>query len=134
MKLNCVSLLLFYCLIIISGCKEQDDLIAHGYYQGSFDDQGKKLFDAISFDRDHYTEVPSGGVMNQKFPCISKGTFSIRKNAITFRPVNKDDCPYPEYFLSGDYSLTQTGTTIVFQRGTGNNCQAYNLTLISATP
>lgn len=134
MERSWILIFLICCASAISGCKEQEDLIVQGYYQGSFDYQGKIVFDAISFDGDNYAEVASGGVMNQKFPCISKGTFSIRKNTITFRPDNKDECPYPEYFLTGDYSFSQTVNTIVFQRGTGTDRQTYSLTLISATP
>jgi hypothetical protein len=36
--------------------------------------------------------------------------------------------------LSGEYTLIQSGNNIKFQRGTGNDLQAYNLTLIEPNP
>jgi len=124
-----------------SGCEKMDTVSTDGYYSGSLVYQRQPLFAAISFNGNNYAEVASGGALNQKFPCITKGTYKIKHNTISFSPTElpvvpdytcaimftevKFDC-----LLSGEYTLIQSGNTIKFQRGTGNGLQVYNLTLI----
>jgi hypothetical protein len=125
---------------VFSGCEKQDTVSADGYYQGSLVYQGQPFFSAISFNGNSYSEVASGGALIQKFPCITKGTYKIKQNTISFAPTVfpaipdcqcglftsvKFDCQ-----LNGDYKLIQTGGKIIFQRGSGNELQVYTLTLI----
>lgn len=132
-------------LSIFSSCEKLDTVSTDGYYQGSLVYQGQPLFAAISFHVNNYAEVASGGALNQKFPCITKGTYKIRHNKISFFPTVMPvvpDCTCAVMFtnikfdclLSGDYTLIQSGNNIKFQRGTGNDLQVYNLTLIEPNP
>ena len=131
-------------LSIFSSCEKLDTFSTDGYYSGSFSNQGQRTFTAIVIDGSNYSEVPSGGVYNQKFPCVTKGTYKIKNNTISFNasvlPVVPDcqcgvltgvsfDC-----LLNGDYTLVLSGEKIVFQRGTGNDLQVYDLTLIKPNP
>ena len=128
-------------LSIFSSCEKLDTVSTDGYYQGSLVYQGQPLFAAISFHGSNYAEVASGGALNQKFPCVTKGTYKIRHNKISFSPTVMPivpDCTCAVMFtvikfdciLSGDYLLIQTGNNIKFQRGSGNDLQVYNMTLI----
>lgn len=132
-------------LSIFSGCEKLDTVSADGYYSGSLVYQGQPLFAAISFNGNNYAEVASGGALNQKFPCITKGTYKIKHNKISFFPTAMPvlpDCPCAVMFtnikfdclLNGDYKLIQSGNNIRFQRGIGNDLQVYNLTLIEPNP
>jgi hypothetical protein len=127
-------------LTTFSGCEKQDTVSSDGYYQGSLVYQGQPFFAAISFDGNNYAEVASGGALIQKFPCVTKGTYTIKHNTISFAPTVlpvipdcqcglftsvKFDCQ-----LNGDYKLIQTRGKIIFQRGSGNELQVYTLTLI----
>ena len=138
-------LISFTILSFLSGCEKPDTVSTDGYYSGSLVYQGQPLFAAISFKGNNYAEVASGGALNQKFPCITKGTYKIKHNTISFSPnvmpvvldctcaimftEDKFDC-----LLSGEYTLIQSGKTIRFQRGTGNDLQVYTLTLIEPNP
>lgn len=135
-KTKILFILMIFCsLFIFSDCKKLDILSADGYYQGSFSYKGQLLFDAIVFDGSNFSEVASGGALNQKFPCIiTKGTYKINHNIITFVPSVMPDCLCFECLLNGDYTLVESGNKIIFQRGTGNDLQIYNLTLIEPTP
>jgi hypothetical protein len=128
-------------LSIFSSCEKLDTVSTDGYYSGSLVYQGQPLFAAISFHGSNYEEVASGGALNQKFPCLTKGTYIIKHNIISFSPKVMPivpDCTYAVMFadikfdclLSGNYILIQSGYNIKFQRGTGNDLQVYNLTLI----
>lgn len=132
-------------LFIFSSCEKMDTVSTDGYYQGSLVYQGQSLFAAISFHRNNYEEAASGGALNQKFPCLTKGTYKIKHNTISFSPTVMPvvpDCTCTIMFtevkfaclLSGEYTLIQSGNNIKFQRGTGNDLQAYNLTLIEPNP
>jgi hypothetical protein len=132
-------------LLVFPGCKKTDTFSTDGYYQGSFSYQGQILFSAIIFNGSSYSEAPSGGAMNQKFPCITKGTYSIKHTTISFTPTVmpvvpgctcsvmgtgvKFDC-----LLDGDFTLVESGDKIIFQKGSGNDLQIYSLTLIKPTP
>lgn len=122
-----------------------DTVSTDGYYSGSLVYQGQTLFAAISFHGNNYEEAASGGALNQKFPCITKGTYRIRDNTISFSPTVipvVHDCTCAIMFtevkfdcrLNGEYTLIQSGNTIKFQRGNGNDLQVYNLTLIESDP
>jgi hypothetical protein len=135
------KILIFILLLTtFSGCEKQDTVSADGYYQGSLVYQGQPFFSAISFNGNNYAEAASGGALIQKFPCITKGIYKIKHNTISFAPTVfpaipdcqcgmftnvKFDCQ-----LNGDYKLIQSGNNLKFQRGTGNELQIYNLTLI----
>jgi hypothetical protein len=132
-------------LFFFSSCEKLDTISTDGYYQGSLVYQEQPLFAAISFHGNNYAEVASGGALNQKFPCITKGTYKIRHNTISFSPTIMPvvpDCTCAimvtdvkfDCILSGDYTLIQSGNNIKFQRGTGNDLQVYNLTLIEPNP
>ena len=138
-------LISFTSLLFLLGCEKLDTVSIDGYYSGSLVYQGQPLFAAISFNGNNYAEVASGGALNQKFPCITKGTYKIKHNIISFSPTEMPvvlDCSCAIMFttvkfdclLSGEYTLIQSGKTIKFQRGTGNDLQVYNLTLIEPTP
>ncbi len=135
-----IILLILTLIFTFPECKKLDTFSTNGYYSGSFSNQGQSTFTAIIIDGSSYSEVPSGGVYNQKFPCITKGIYRINNKTISFNatvlPV-VPDCQCGELtgikfdcLLSGDYTLVQSGEKIVFQRGTGNDLQVYNLTLI----
>lgn len=130
---------------IFSDCEKQDTFSTDGYYSGSYSSQGQILFDAIIFDGGNYEEAASGGALNQKFPCLTKGTYKIKHNTISFIPKVMpvvSDCKCVVMFtdvkfdclLCGDYTLIQSGNNIKFQRGTGNDLQVYNLTLVEPNP
>ena len=130
----------FILCFIFSDCKKQDTFSNDGYYSGSYSYQGQRTFTAIIIDGNNYSEVPSGGEFNQKFPCLTKGTYKINNSTITFNatvlPV-VSDCRCGELtgvifdcLLSGIYTLVQSGENMVFQRGTGNDLQVYDLTLV----
>jgi hypothetical protein len=132
-------------LSIFSSCEKLDTVSTDGYYSGSLVYRGQPLFSAISFNGNNYEEVASGGALNQKFPCITKGIYKIKHNTISFFPVVMPvvpDCTCAVMFteikfdclLRGDYILIQSGNNIKFQRGTGNDLQVYNLTLIEPNP
>ena len=138
-------LFLVLLLAIFSGCEKMDTVSTDGYYSGSLVYQGQPLFAAISFNGNNYAEVASGGALNQKFPCITKGTYKIKHNTISFSPTVMPvvlDCTCAIMFtevkfdclLSGEYTLIQSGNTIKFQRGNGNDLQVYNLTFIEPNP
>jgi hypothetical protein len=131
--------LMFFFTIMLFSCKK-DTFSSDGYYSGSFSSQEQRTFTAIVIDGSNYSEVPSGGVYNQKYPCVTKGKYRINNNTISFYatvlPV-VPDCQCGELtgvkfdcLLIGDYTLVQSGEKIIFQRGTGNDLQVYDLTLI----
>ena len=135
------KILIFILLLAtFSGCEKQDSVSSDGYYQGSLVYQGQPFFAAISFNGNNYSEVASGGALIQKFPCITKGTYKIKHNTISFAPTvlpAVPDCRCGMFtsvtfdcLLNGDYTLIHSGNNIKFQRGTGNLLQVYSLTLI----
>jgi hypothetical protein len=131
-------------LSIFSSCEKLDTVSTDGYYQGSLVYQGQPLFAAISFHGNNYAEVASGGALIQKFPCITKGIYKIKNNTISFAPTVFPvipDCQCGMFtsvtfdcLLHGDYKLIKSGNNIIFQRGTGNDLQVYNLTLVESNP
>ena len=64
------------CLTLFACDKKEPspDNIPEGYYSGIFIYSGDTLFDAIIFKADTFMEVPSGGALHQKFPCLVEGT------------------------------------------------------------
>lgn len=135
-------LMTFSILLILWDCKKQDTFSSDGYYSGSFSYQGQILFKAINFNGSNYAEAPSGGALNQKFPFITKGTYKIKHNIISFTPDMLPDCSCSvmltgvkfDCLLNGDYTLVEKGNKITFQRGTGTGLQIYNLTLVESNP
>ena len=126
-----IAMIAFSSLAILMSCNKLDTPLADGYYSGSLNYQGQLLFDAISFNGDNYEEVASGGALNQKFPCLTKGTYQIKKNIITFTPNNSPVCSNSDFLLKGEYSLIQKGNKITFQKVTGQDLQIYTLTQIT---
>jgi len=122
----------FCSFFIFSDCEKNVTFSFDGYYSGSFSYKGQVQFDALIINENEYEEVPSGGAMNQKFPCLTKGTYSIKQRSITFTPDVMPDCICSACLLTGAYTLIQSGKTIIFQRGTGDDLQIYNMTLIEA--
>jgi hypothetical protein len=122
-----IAILVFSSLAILMSCSKLDTPLADGYYTGSLSYQGQLLFDAISFSGEKFEEVASGGALNQKFPCLTKGTYQIKKNIITFAPNNSPVCSNSDFLLKGEYSLIQEGNKITFQKGTGQDLQIYTL-------
>jgi hypothetical protein len=139
-----IFLMTFTSLSIFSSCEKLDTVSTDGYYQGSLVYQGQPLFAAISFHENNYAEAASGGASNQKFPCITKGIYKIKHNTISFAPTVFPvipDCQCVMFtsftfdcLLNGDYKLIKSGNNIIFHRGTGNDVQVYNLTLIEPNP
>jgi hypothetical protein len=123
-------LLLTFSLLVFTNCDKLDSPLTNGYYSGSLSYQGQLYFDAISFNDNTYKEVPSGGALNQKFPCLTEGTYKIKKGTITFIPSNSPTCSCSDCLLTGDYDLVQEGNKIIFQRGSGQDLQTYSLTQI----
>lgn len=131
-------------LSIFSSCEKLDTVSTDGYYSGSLVYQGQPLFAAISFHGNNYAEVASGGALIQKFPCITKGIYKIKHNTISFAPTVFPVIPHCQCgmftsvtfdcLLNGEYKLIKSGNNITFQRGTGNDLQVYNLTLIEPNP
>lgn len=125
-----VAMLAISSLAILMSCSKLDTPLADGYYTGSLSYQGQLLFDAISFSGENYEELASGGARYQKFPCLTKGTYQIKKNSITFTPNNSPVCSNSDFLLQGEYSLIQEGNKITFQKGNGQDLQIYTLTQI----
>lgn len=125
--------LIFVLILICSGGCTKDTFSDDGYYSGSFSYNGEVKFDALIINGNNYEEVPSGGAMNQKFPCLVKGSYRIKGNKITFTTSVEPDCICDECLLKGEYVLVQSGNTIKFQREAVNGLQVYNLTLVTAS-
>jgi len=128
MKKIVLILMIFSCSLILTNCTKLDSPLTNGYYSGSLSFQGQVYFDAISFNENTYKEVPSGGALNQKFPCLTEGTYKIKRNKITYIPSNSPNCSCSDIILTGDYELIQDNNKIIFQKGTGQDLQIYSLT------
>jgi hypothetical protein len=120
-------------LCIFSTCKKIDTFSFDGYYSGSFTYKGQVQFDGLIIKENNYEEAASGGALNQKFPCLTKGTYKIKNNTITFVPSVMPDCLCFECLLNGEYKLIQNGKNIIFQKVTEDNLQIYNLTLVESS-
>ena len=123
-------------LMIIIGCTKEDSNPFDGYFQGSFYYQNQSYFEAIIFSGESFEEVPSGGALYQKFPCIVDGTYKINKDKIVFYssslPSEEANCSH-SYLLSGEYHLTtKSPSEISFYKGEGDELQTYTLKLITA--
>jgi hypothetical protein len=117
-------------LIVLTSCDKLETPLTNGYYSGSLSYQGQIYFDGILFDENTYKEVPSGGASNQKFPCLTEGTYKIKNGTITFIPNNSPNCSCSACLLTGDFDLIQEGNKIIFQKGSGQDLQIYSLTQI----
>ncbi len=137
-------LMILISLSFFSSCEKLDTVSTDGYYQGSLVYQKQPLFAAISFHGNNYIEGASGGALNQKFPCVTGGTYKIKHNTISFSPSVFPvipDCQCGTFasvtfdcILNGDYHLIKSGNILIFQRGNGNDLQVYNLTLMEPNP
>ncbi len=125
-----IAMLAFSSLAILTNCNKQDTPLTDGYYSGSFNYQGQFIFDAILFNGDNFEEAASGGAQNQKFPCLTKGTYRIKNDIITFTPNNSPVCSSSDWLLKGEYSLIHEDNKITFQKRTGQDLQIYTLTQI----
>jgi hypothetical protein len=101
-----------------------------GYYSGSFTYQGQVKFDALRINGNNYEEAASGGALNQKFPCLTKGTYKIKGDIISFTTRVEPDCLCYDCLLKGEYKLIQSGNTIEFQKEARDGLQRYLLTLV----
>jgi len=119
-----------FSLIALTSCDKLETPLTNGYYSGSLSYKGQLYFDAILFDENTYKEVPSGGALNQKFPCLTEGTYKIKKGSITFIPNNSPTCSCSACLLTGDFDLIRDGNKIIFQKGSGQDLQIYSLTQI----
>jgi len=96
--------ILFFTLI---RCEKKDptsEYIPEGYYSGIFIFSEDTIFDAFIFSADTFSEIPSGGVMHQKFPCLVEGTYVIQDGKIEFSILK-----YPEEGSSCDPDILLTG-------------------------
>jgi len=110
----------------------KDNFTNDGYYSGSFTYQGLVKFDALIINGNSYEEAASGGALNQKFPCLTKGTYKINGDIITFTTSVEPDCLCDDCLLKGEYKLIQTGKTIEFQKEAKDGLQIYLMTLIES--
>lgn len=117
-------------LTVLTSCDKIETPLTDGYYSGSLSYQGQLYFDAIIFSENTYEEVPSGGALNQKFPCLTEGTYKIKNGTITFNPTNSPTCSCSACLLSGDFNLIQDRNQIIFQKVSGQDLQIYSLTQI----
>jgi len=117
-------------LVALTSCDKLETPLTNGYYSGSLSYKGQLYFDAILFDENTYKEVPSGGALNQKFPCLTEGTYKIKNGTITFIPNNSPTCSCSACLLTGDFDLIREGNKIIFQKGSGQDLQIYSLTQI----
>jgi hypothetical protein len=127
-------------LIALFGCEKKDptfEYIPDGYYSGHFIYSEDTVFDVIVFDADTFSEVPSGGVMHQKFPCLVEGTYVIQDGKIDFSilkyPEDGSNCD-PEKLLTGSYDLKMSGESLEFIKGDGGNKQLYKLIKVPVKP
>ena len=117
-------------LTVLTSCDKIETPLTDGYYSGSLSYQGQLYFDAIIFSENTYEEVPSGGALNQKFPCLTEGTYKIKNGTITFIPNNAPTCSCSACLLTGDFDLIHEGNKIIFQKDSGQDLQLYSLTQI----
>jgi hypothetical protein len=117
-------------LTVLTSCDKLETPLPDGYYSGSLSYQGQIYFDAILFDENTYKEVPSGGALNQKLPCLTEGTYIIKNGTITFIHTNSPTCSCSACLLTGDFDLIRDGNNIIFQKGSGQDLQIYSLTQI----
>jgi hypothetical protein len=130
-----LAVILTLCIFFIfTDCEKIGTFSFDGYYSGSFSYLEQVQFDALIINGNAYKEVPSGGAMNQKFPCLTKGTYRIKQRSITFFPDNVPDCICFACMLTGKYTLIQSGEKIIFQKGSGDVLQTYILTLVEPSP
>ena len=113
------------------GCEKKNDTpeyIPEGYYSGIFIFSEDTVFDAFIFHEDTFSEVPSGGVMHQKFPCIVEGTYVIQEGIIEFsilkHPEESSNCD-PGILMSGSYEMILAGDKLEFMKGEGDCKQHY---------
>ena len=123
-------LMILISLTVLTSCDKIETPLTNGYYSGSLSFQGQIYFDAIIFSENTYEEVPSGGALNQKFPCLTEGSYKIKNGIITFSPNNSPTCSCSACLLTGDFELIQDGNNIIFQKGFGQDLQIYSLTQI----
>jgi hypothetical protein len=136
-RIACLVLMMF----IIAGCIKDNNnptYIPDGYYSGSFIFNGDTVFDAIVFETDSFCEVPSGGVIHQKFPCLVGGVYSIQEKDIEFSilkyPVISDTSTCDsDIFLSGVYEMVITGDRLEFWKGDETQYQKYKLEKIESS-
>jgi hypothetical protein len=121
-------------LLIFTNCEKNGTFSFDGYYEGSFSYRGQVRYDALIINGNAFKEVPSGGAMNQKFPCLTRGTYRIKQRFIIFVPDTVPDCNCSVCMLTGNYALIQSGEKIIFQKGSGDDLQTYNLTLVEPSP
>ena len=119
--------------ITLIGCEKKDPSPVHipeGYYSGHFIYSEDTVFDAFVFNADTFSEVASGGVMHQKFPCIVEGTYIIQDGEIEFSvlkyPEEGSNCD-PDKFLTGSYDMKLSGDSLEFTKGEGSSKQCYKL-------
>ena len=138
---NTIQSFLFVAIVsfILMGCEKKDfvpEYIPEGYYEGMFIFSEDTVFDACIFNADTFCEVPSGGVMYQKFPCLVEGTYKIREGLIEFSilkyPAEGIICD-PEILLSGSYEMILSGNKLEFMKVEGDSKQQYKMQKVSSS-
>jgi hypothetical protein len=119
---------------IFTDCEKIGTFSFDGFYEGYFSYRGQVQYDALIINANAFKEVPSGGAMNQKFPCLTKGTYRIKQRSIKFVPDTVLLCTCSACTLTGEYALIQSGEKIIFQKGSGDDLQTYNLTFVKFSP
>jgi hypothetical protein len=128
--------MIFFALI---GCEKKDptpEYIPEGYYSGIFIFSEDTVFDAFIFNADTFCEVPSGGVMHQKFPCLVEGTYIIQEGIIEFSilkdPEEGSNCD-PGILLTGSYDMILAGNKLEFMKGEGDVKQHYIIKKVTSS-
>jgi hypothetical protein len=122
------AIICFFITFTFTSCTK-DNITKDGYYSGSFTYQGLIKFDALIISGNNYQEAASGGALNQKFPCLTKGTYKIKGDIITFTTSVEPDCLCYDCLLKGEYKIIQSGKTLEFQKEAKDGLQIYSLTL-----
>ena len=133
--LKSVQSILFVAIVFFTllGCEKKDpdpEYIPEGYYSGIFIFSEDTVFDAFVFNADTFCEVPSGGAMYQKFPCLVEGTYKIQEGVVEFSilkyPEQSIYCD-PDILLSGSYDMILSGDDLEFIKGEGDSKQHYKM-------
>lgn len=139
--LKIVQAILFVAIVFFTlmGCEKKDlvpEYIPEGYYSGIFIFSEDTVFDAFVFNADTFCEVPSGGAMYQKFPCLVEGTYKIQEGVVEFSilkyPEEGINCD-PEILLSGSYDMILSGDNLEFMKGEGDSKQHYKMKKVTSS-
>ena len=126
-------------MLTLIACDKKDtspNYIPEGYYSEIFIYSEDTVFDAFIFKADTFMEVPSGGVLHQKFPCIVEGTYEILDGIVEFSihkyPQEGSDCD-SDILLSGAYEMMLEGDNLEFVKGEGVSKQHYKMKKVQSS-